>query len=170
MPNYANSKIYKLTGTNSEGNLLTYYGSTTNHYLTSRLSQHKYDSRIGKYISSTQVVNCEDCQITLIELYPCSCKDELVARERFYIESNTCVNKNIAGRSIKESHKNWRLKNCQHINEYRKNWTITNPEYYKNWNINNSEYKKNWRIANRQHINDYNKKWKQNKLLKNNIM
>ena len=133
MPNYANSKIYKLTGTYSEGNLLTYYGSTTKHYLTSRLSQHKYSSRIGKCMSSKQIVDCEDCQITLIELFPCSCKDELVARERFYVESNTCVNKNIPGRG-------------------------------------QPEYKKNWRIANRQHINDYNKNWRQNKLLKNNII
>ena len=122
MPNYSNGKIYKITGTNSEGNSITYYGSTTKKYLCTRLAQHKYISKIGQTNSSKQVVDCEDCQITLIEYFSCESKDELIARERFYIESNECVNKNIPGRSNKE----WKLKNRIRLNEYQRNWKHKN--------------------------------------------
>jgi hypothetical protein len=124
MPNYTDGKIYKITGTNLNGDLITYFGSTTNHYLCGRLAQHKYDSRIGKNNSSKQVVECEDCQITLLELFPCSSKDELVARERFYVENNTCVNKYTPGRSQSENKRNWDLKNRDHIHEYQKQWRL----------------------------------------------
>ena len=121
MPNYAEGKIYKITGTNSEGNSITYYGSTTKKYLCSRLAQHKYDSRIGKNNSSKQVVDCNDCQITLLETFSCNSKDELISRERVYVENNFCVNKYMPGRSHAES---------------QKNWSINNPNYQKNWRKN----------------------------------
>jgi len=126
MPNYANSKIYKLTGTNLDGNSITYYGSTTKHYLTSRLSQHKYEAKIGNNKSSQQVVECKDCQITLIELFPCGSKDELTARERVYVENNPCINKNMPGRSQNESKKNWRINNPEYHKEYQRNWRKKN--------------------------------------------
>lgn len=40
--------------------------------------------------------------ITLKEKFPCNDNDELHARERFYIDNNDCVNKNIPGRTAEE--------------------------------------------------------------------
>jgi len=40
--------------------------------------------------------------ITLVEKYRCETKDELHARERYYIENNKCVNKVIPTRTTKE--------------------------------------------------------------------
>ena len=125
MPNYSNGKIYKITGTNSEGSSITYYGSTTKNYLCARMAQHKYDAKY-KNNSSKQVVDCEDCEITLIEQYPCNSKDALIARERFYVQNNNCVNKNVPGRSQKEYHNVWNLKNREHINEYQRQWRLKN--------------------------------------------
>lgn len=133
MPNYANSKVYKLTGTNSEGNSITYFGSTTKKYLCQRLAEHRCDAK-RKINSSKKVIDCEDCQITLLELFPCSSKDELIARERFYIESNDCVNDRIPGRTKKQ----WVLENKEHVNEYRRNWGNKNRECV-------NEYQRNWR-------------------------
>ena len=44
----------------------------------------------------------ENCKIYLVELYPCETKEELFAREGYYIKNNKCVNKNVAGRTRKE--------------------------------------------------------------------
>jgi ribosome-interacting GTPase 1 len=41
----------------------------------------------------------ENCQIVLIETFPCSSRDELNARESYYIRSLNCVNKVILGRT-----------------------------------------------------------------------
>ena len=47
-------------------------------------------------------------------------KMQLHKRERYHIENNKCVNKHIPGRTDKESYKNWRNNNIEHIKQYRK--------------------------------------------------
>ena len=122
---YQNAKIYKLTGGG-----LTYFGSTTRKYLCQRLSEHKKLTNKG---SSRQIVGFPDCEITLIETFPCQSKDELRARERYWIENNECINKNIPGRTKAE-------------------WYQANPNYFKNWNS-----------ANREHRREYCAEWRQRK-------
>ena len=41
----------------------------------------------------------ENCKIELVENYACNSKEELNAREGFYIQNNECVNKLVAGRT-----------------------------------------------------------------------
>jgi hypothetical protein len=102
MPDYINGKIYKITSGD-----LTYIGSTCEPTLARRLSGHVTSHKLcknGTYgkTSSFQVIETGNYEISLLELYPCNSKDELTARERFYIETNDCVNKRIEGRTKKE--------------------------------------------------------------------
>jgi hypothetical protein len=95
MPNYQNSKIYKIVG-----NGLTYYGATTRP-LSQRFSNHKTAykcfSTTGRLKDNTKCHLCitdPNCVIILVENYPCNTKEELQAREYFYISNNECVNVN----------------------------------------------------------------------------
>ena len=91
---YANGKIYKLT---CEG--LTYYGSSCNT-LTKRLNSHKCKS--NNAMSKLLFEKGSTVHIALVEDFPCDRKEQLNARERYYIENNECVNKIIPGRTPKE--------------------------------------------------------------------
>ena len=100
---YKNSKIYRIV-CNETGD--TYIGSTTQP-LHKRLSKHKesYKSFLnGKYhyVSSFKVLENNNCDIILIEEYPCENKQQLHARERYYIETCICVNMRIPNRTKKE--------------------------------------------------------------------
>ena len=114
---YRKGKIYKLV---SNGSNDVYYGSTT-RILSYRLTDHKSDYKgylNGKrnYRTSFELMKLGDAQIILVEDYRCDTKKELLARERFYIENNICVNKEIPGRTIKE----WREDNKEYDKEYYK--------------------------------------------------
>jgi hypothetical protein len=98
MPNYQNGKIYRIHSYQTD---LVYYGSTTEK-LSRRLSGHKSNIKSGSSVSSKRIFEYDDVMITLIELFPCNSKSELESRERFYIENNQCVNKQIPTRTIKE--------------------------------------------------------------------
>jgi hypothetical protein len=91
---YSNGKIYKIV-CNTTGKC--YIGSTCSPYLSTRLAQHRNNFKSflkGKfnYVSSYEVLENNNYDIVLLELFPCSCKEELLARERFYIENTECVN------------------------------------------------------------------------------
>ena len=85
MLDYQNGKIYKITSQQTDD---VYYGSTT-LTLKQRWSSHICKIKL-KY---------DDAKIELIELYPCSCKRELLIRERYYIENNKCINERLPSRS-----------------------------------------------------------------------
>jgi hypothetical protein len=120
MVNYENGKIYRII-CNVTG--LTYIGSTTKNLLSERLSQHvqsykQYLKGKGSYISSFDVLNNNNCEIFLIEDFPCNSKDQLYTRERFHIEGFECVN------IIKRPHRT-----NQERREYDTNYF---KSYYKN--------------------------------------
>jgi predicted GIY-YIG superfamily endonuclease len=92
---YEKGKIYKLVD-NTNGNI--YIGSTIQS-LSKRKSQHK---EIKNKCKSKLIINNGDYDIILIENYPCSSKEELFARERYFIENIECINKMIPGRTKKE--------------------------------------------------------------------
>ena len=119
--NYQNGKIYKIV-CNETG--LCYIGSTCMPTLAKRLAQHRsaFNSwKKGKYtyITSFKILENENYDIILLETFSCNSKDELHARERYYIEANECVNKCIPNRSIKE------------IIEYHKEYYNDNKEKLK---------------------------------------
>lgn len=117
MIDYSNSKIYKIV-CKTTGKI--YIGSTTQKYLSSRLAQHiiqynGYKENKNTFCTSFIIIKGETYEIVLIEKYPCSSKDELHARERYYIENNECVNKVIPTQTLQE----WYSKNKARIKEYR---------------------------------------------------
>jgi hypothetical protein len=94
MVNYKNSKIYKIVGGG-----LVYVGSTTQR-LCQRMNEHKQDKKgyekghKDRSVSSRFVLEYPDATILLIEKYPCEDKEQLKARERHWVDSMECVNKN----------------------------------------------------------------------------
>jgi len=117
MPNYQNGKIYMIWGGDDR-----YYGSTIDT-LSRRFGKHTSSSNCKSRIIFDKY-GVKNCKIELVELFPCNSKEELNAREGFYIRNNTCVNRCIAGRTKKEYHEEHK----EHINEYQKNYKIANRE------------------------------------------
>jgi len=106
MPNYKNGKIYKITSCG-----LTYFGSTCMD-LQRRLQVHKYRKQ---RCSSNILFNNDDVEIILVEDYPCSTKEELLLRERYYIENNACINIQIPIREEGEAIKVYRENNREKL-------------------------------------------------------
>jgi len=132
MVKYENGKIYKLVD-NTNGNI--YIGSTAEPLLARRLAKHKnnYKTYLHKkyhFLTSFIIMENQDYDIVLIENFPCSSKDELHARERFFIESLDCVNKQRPGRTHKEHY----LDNRERILEYSKQYRIKNKERISEYN------------------------------------
>jgi len=106
---------------------LVYIGSTSQPLLSMRLGQHKtkYKQWVkhGKnYMSSYELFKVGMPIIELIETYPCKSKDELRAREGYYIRETECVNKYIAGQTPEE----YREANKDKRNEYQKGYYLEN--------------------------------------------
>ena len=125
MANYQNAKIYKLW---SPSKNLVYYGSTT-QTLTERLSKHLHNYKNNKNIASELVLKSPDYKIELLEHYPCNNRQELCKKEGEYIKANECVNKHIAGRTMKEYYKD----NIENYKQYNKNNKERIKQYYKEY-------------------------------------
>jgi len=143
MPDYSKGKIYRITSGD-----LTYIGSTCEPTLARRLAKHisSYKGwKNGKTngCSSFQLIETGQYEITLIELCPCGSKDELSARERYWIENTVCVNKIIPGRTRQEyrdTHKET-ISDC---------WKT----YYKDNKEELAEYYKTYKKSNKEKINE----------------
>ena len=98
-----NAKIYKIVD-NTNDNI--YIGSTCKT-LKTRLSKHKCGYKRflkGLYnnVKSFDIIKNNNYKIELLEDCNIKTKQELLARERFFIENNDCLNNNIPGRTDKE--------------------------------------------------------------------
>ena len=132
MTNYQNGKIYKIECINGEEGDI-YIGSTAKQYLSQRMEKHRTSYKywkVGKPVSHVSAYDLfdkfgvENCSIVLIEACLCDSKDELRAREGFYIRSLMCVNKKIPGRTDRE----WREENREHTAEVRRVYYDANRE------------------------------------------
>ena len=93
---YSRGKIYKVVSDKTDK---IYIGSTIST-LGARMSQHK--SKYKRQLNGQAKKNtCHlllskdpNCRIVLLEAYPCKSKQQLLARERQYVEANKskCVN------------------------------------------------------------------------------
>jgi hypothetical protein len=127
MVNYQLGKIYKIVC-----NGLTYYGSTCEPTLARRLAGHvahykHYKKGKGVYMRSFDIIETGEYSIILVEGFVCDTKDQLHARERYYIENNECINKYIPGRTLKE----WRDTHKEYIKEQAKIYQDTHKEHRK---------------------------------------
>jgi len=168
MPDYQLGKIYKLT---SPSNNLVYYGSTAQKHLSTRIAGHirdynSYLNNKGDYISSFEILKCEDYKYELIEEYPCNNKPQLKTRERWYIQNNECVNKYIPGRTaaeyyqdnkerILELHKEYREANIEYFKEQQKEYRTNNKDKIK-------EQRKEYRTNNKDKIKELNQEYYKN--------
>jgi len=126
MTNYNNGKIYKIECLKTG---LIYVGSTTKKYLSERLTAHRtnYNSyKKGQYcfITSFKVLEHNNYIISLLESVDCNSKDELRAREGFYIRALDCVNKKIEGRTERE----YKTENKEKISENAKEYYLENRD------------------------------------------
>jgi predicted GIY-YIG superfamily endonuclease len=110
MVNYNNGKMYKIEPISGREDGDVYVGTTTCKYLSQRMTQHRsgYKSwKNGKSSNFTSFIlfdkyGVENCKIQLLELVNVKTKDELIAREGFYIRTLNCVNKVIPDRTKEE--------------------------------------------------------------------
>ena len=65
-----------------------------------------------------EILKDNNYEILLVELYPRQSRYELMARERFYIENNGCINKSIPTRTREEYKTDNREKIIQQMKEY----------------------------------------------------
>ena len=156
--NYPYGKIYKIV---SDTAGLCYIGSTTQRYLCSRLSYHKYNAS-SKKCTSHLVIEYPDARIELMENFPVESITDLRIREGQLTKENVCVNKNIAGRTSKEYYKD----NKEHLNEmtlrYREKHLEEYREYQREYRAlnDNIEKVKQWREKNKERYLDYQKNYR----------
>ena len=144
MPDYSKAKIYHIY-CNITGEI--YYGSTCNT-LAKRMGKHRDEAKENskKNCSSRSIIVRDDYAYSLIEKYECNNKQELHARERYWIENNECVNKYVPGRTNKE----WYEANKDKIKKQQKVYIEANKDKI-------SEQKKVFYEANKDKISERNK-------------
>ena len=129
MVNYSNTKIYKIMSHLGDK---IYIGSTTKQYLSQRMDNHRnsykrWQAGVGSLTKSYEVFDeygVENCEIILIESYPCNSKDEALKKEADYIRQFECVNKSIPGRSEKE----YRQENKDKVSKWGKTYRGKNKD------------------------------------------
>jgi hypothetical protein len=140
MVNYENAKIYLLKSKNSDK---VYVGSTCEKYLSTRLAKHRFNQRKqNKKISAREIYVCGDIYIELYECFKCSCKEELLRREREVIEVIDCVNIRLPITSIeekKQQDKEYNQLNKEKLKKYRELNKDNKQEYDKRRNELNKE-------------------------------
>ena len=98
----------------------------------------------------------ENCKIELVELYPCNSKEELRKKEGYWIKTETCVNKRIAGRTDQEYRDIHRDKYKAYLLEYNqknKERKATNDKDYALRNKDKiAQYKKEYYQQHKQRI------------------
>ena len=90
MPNYQNSKVYSIRSLSRPE--LIYVGSTT-QTLSMRMAGHRVPN---SNCVSKEIIAIGDAYIELIENFPCSDKNQLLARENRYMRGLDCLNKHSA--------------------------------------------------------------------------
>jgi hypothetical protein len=151
--NFENAKIYALISTCTD---LIYVGSTCLS-LPIRLRNHKelYKQHLkGNPIKLSAFKLLELGDVDIKVLQDCKdvcCKKELLKRERYWIENNLCVNKNIPSRTMQESQKAY----YQNNKERCKLNYINNKDKKKQYYLDNCDKRKAYQrdyIKRKQHI------------------
>ena len=143
MVNYSNGKIYKIEPIVEHEEEEIYVGSTTKQYLSQRMDNHRRCFKSWKSGKTNKLTvfdlfdkyGIDNCKIYLLESVNANSKDELLAKEGHYIKTLKCVNRCIAGRTIKEYNND----NLDKIKHYREN----NRDKMKNYLVQYRENNKN---------------------------
>jgi hypothetical protein len=123
-----------------------YYGSTQQS-LKVRMAGHKSGCKGWKlekagHSTSYDIIDRGNYSYSLIETVECETKQQLESRERYYIENNECINKNVPAMTYKE-YKDYQDAYYKDNKEQRKAYRDTNKdtkkEYDENYRKNNKE-------------------------------
>ena len=115
MPDYSKAKIYQVKNYIDDE---IYVGSTC-ETLARRMTKHRYDvQRNSSLKTKFEEHGADKFYIELIEDYPCSNKQELLAREGHFIRERGTINKRIAGRSSKQWHEENKEEQAIQQNKY----------------------------------------------------
>ena len=127
---YTDGKIYKLVSKQTDK---IYIGSTKRE-LEVRFNCHKSET---KNCSSKKMLNYADCEIVLIENYPCNSRTELELREgELQLQSiDVIVNKNIAGRTKEKYY----LDNRERFVQQRAQYYADNTDKIAQYRLDNQE-------------------------------
>ena len=149
MPDYQNSKIYKLVSNKTSD---IYIGSCLMR-LSTRLSGHR--SKNNHCVSKKLFVADAIITIVLIEKFACNTKNELKARELHHITANNCININkpfvcdIPFSDMKAWKKEYYQVNSEQLIEKQKVYNESHKEQY-------SEYQKKYRDVHKAQNKEYN--------------
>ena len=178
MPDYAEGKIYKIFCSTTDD---TYIGSSTQP-LCNRMKNHRNDhNNKNKAHYNFKLYQCfrergvDNFYIELLEKYPCSSKEELVAREGYWIrQDKPTLNTRIAGRTDKQYYEDNKEAIKQKVKEYCENnrdavlerkrsyhqrlkdtpeYKQKRQEYAETHKQQIAEYKKRWAEENKERIN-----------------
>jgi len=119
---YENAKIYKIVDNAYAG---CYIGSTVQP-LSNRMASHRkrykyYKTGKANFVAVYELFDLygvENCKIELIEKYPCENIEQLSKREGHHIKNETCINKNVAGRTSNEWYADHREQVKEHVRQY----------------------------------------------------
>lgn len=169
---YSQGKIYKITSDETEK---IYIGSTTCE-LSKRLGNHNYDFKKWKkgkkrYMTSFEIIKFRDAKIELLEDYPCQNSQELLEREKEYInEYEDVVNKvapivTAEERAQKKHH--YYKKNQKHLYKKSRQRIEKNPEkqiaylkeYYNNNKAKLLKQQQEYAENNKEKIKQYKKEY-----------
>lgn len=175
MVNYTNGKIYLIRPTIDHEEEDEYIGSTT-YTLDKRFGGHqsgcaRWKNGEAKLCTSYllfEKYGMDNCEIILLEDYPCTCVEELRERETYYYNTRKCINK-IAPLRTKDEIRLYKQQYAQdhkeHIQQYKKDYYKENKDeiqqkyhefYFKNRNT-ILEYNKQYRDENREHVSQLRK-------------
>ena len=174
---YNNGKIYKLVSNETDK---IYIGSTCKERLCQRLAKHKEHYKYWlknekKYISSFELFKLGNVEIVLLESINCNTKDELLKKEREYIDKykdilvNNILRPIITKEEKKEHLEQYRKDNRNHILDIKKDYYEDNKEKLlkinKQYRKNNKEIihkrKKKYYEENKEEINQKNKQYRE---------
>jgi hypothetical protein len=127
--NYENGKVYQIKCLETGK---VYIGCTTKVILSARLAEHasmyrQYKKNNSNYVSSYEILEKNNYVIELIEHVPCKSRNELNTRERHFIQTIECVNRNGKYVYIPDPETELR-KQVQQLNR-----DIYVRNYYQNW-------------------------------------
>ena len=113
-----------------------YVGSTTQS-LKRRYQKHASDlNQNQRKCSSSKIIDLKKSKIILLEEYPCESRQELLKKEREWMDKIKCVNKErpfITKEERKEYQDDYRKEKNDQLNKYRRNWR----KFKSSWGYNN---------------------------------
>lgn len=151
---YSRGKIYRIV---SDVSSKQYIGSTIQP-LSHRMGQHRKDNNCCESKKLFQEDGVENCRIILIENYPCNSKEELLKRERYYIDSMDCINQKrplFYEGEYEQIKKDYYEKHKEYYKELHKQYHIDNKEKLNE--LSKHRYQENKELILKKHKDYYNK-------------